>query len=53
MSNIKHQIEVGNCEPGINKDIKSPEEVLAGLWTADSIVIKADSNTATADGTTN
>ena len=52
MSNVKHIIETGNCEPGIDENIKSPEEVLQGLWTADSIIIKADSITATADGTT-
>lgn len=53
MSDIKYIIDLGNCEPGINENIKSPEEVLAGLWKADSTIIKADSTTATADGTTN
>lgn len=53
MSDIKYIIDLGNCEPGVNTDIKAPEVITAGLWTADSIEIKADSITATADGITN
>lgn len=52
MSDIKYIIDLGNCEPGIGENIKSPDEILAGLWRADSIIIKADSITATADGLT-
>lgn len=48
MSDIKYIIEAGNC----SEEIKDPIVIEAGLWTADSIVIKADSITATADGTT-
>ena len=47
MSNVKYIIEAGNC----SEEIKAPIPV-EGLWTADSIIIKADSITATADGTT-
>ena len=48
---VKYRIELGNCQNDINSDVVTiPSE--PGLWTADSIIIKADSITATADGTT-
>ena len=50
MSNLKHRIELGNCEPGLGRDITKPKN--PGLWKADSIIITADSITATADGLT-
>ena len=52
MSNIKYRIELGNCEPGLGESIKDPRAIEAGLWTADSMIITADSKTALADGTT-
>lgn len=48
MSNIKHIIEIGNCEPGIGQDIKKPE-VTPGDVTFDSTTIKFDSTIITFD----
>lgn len=51
MSGIKYRIPFGNCENDLNSDILD-QTVSEGLWTADSIIITADNNTATADGFT-
>lgn len=48
---LKYTIHIGNCENGLNTDILG-ETVSTDLWTADSIVITADNNTAKADGST-
>ena len=48
MSNVKYIINLGDCGPGINEDIKAPKATPSDI-TFDSTKIKFDSTIITFD----